>query len=492
MAQGQIKKGFFFYFGLFVLLLISVFFVCLVIMMFNPGQTLLWMKYFTGNEKFLVSKTTDTQTTIDWANVGSLKINCGYAKVSVQRNSEFNEDGLYIINEAKGFAGAKSVAEFDYNVYYEGNALVVDIVEPNGFLFLSKNIEVILHATVEGSTNFQNLKLEVNTTDGDIDLGGTRWNQGEEVRLSSIKASSTKGDVCINEKMNTSSLTAFSLSSNEGKLYSLKEITYDGSKTGKGFTANCDVTLKTIKGEISYDAISAGASEVSIDCKKGSFSADWVSVSSLNVRCVQGNYKIGKVYGNLDFENSEDTIIAPNIVVDYVSGNFDLSTNDTNIQAEPDIDIGEVGGTVFVLADRGTVNIMKADGRIDILGEKSLAVDIKVAESNSQDKSIIINSGSIRIGFLGEVSGSTLLESKAGKIVVNVTSVASFTSNAFLNDLEGTTRVDGSKIFVSHGLIEGETKNPLQVRGSSASSGSMQIKTNSTINYNLVDKADLE
>ena len=43
MGQGQIKKGFFFYFGLFVLALVAVFMVCLVIMMFNPGKTVLWM-----------------------------------------------------------------------------------------------------------------------------------------------------------------------------------------------------------------------------------------------------------------------------------------------------------------------------------------------------------------------------------------------------------------------------------------------------------------
>ena len=72
MGQGQIRKGFFFYFGLFVLLLISVFLVCLVIMMFNPGKTVLWMKYFTDNNVYKYETTTDgSETPIDFSSLSS-------------------------------------------------------------------------------------------------------------------------------------------------------------------------------------------------------------------------------------------------------------------------------------------------------------------------------------------------------------------------------------------------------------------------------------
>ncbi len=82
MAQGTVKKGFFFYFGLFFLLIFAVFMVCLVIMMFNPGKTILWMQYFTSNTNQYVEKDSDGNN-INYASVNSIKINCDYAKVSV-------------------------------------------------------------------------------------------------------------------------------------------------------------------------------------------------------------------------------------------------------------------------------------------------------------------------------------------------------------------------------------------------------------------------
>ena len=89
------------------------------------------------------------------------------------------------------------------------------------------------------------------------------------------------------------------------------------------------------------------------------------------------------------------------------------------------------------------------------------------------------------------MANSTTIETDKGDIVVNVTSVGNFTSNAWVNDLEGTTRLADDKISVSHGLVEGETKNPLNVRGTSSVSGTMTIKTNSTVKYNLVTKESL-
>ena len=91
MPQGQIRKGFFFYFGLLVLLLIAVFMVCLVVLMFNPGKTVLWMQYFTGEDNIYVDKTTDeNKTAIDWTNVSKLEINCTYANVTVEKNHNKN------------------------------------------------------------------------------------------------------------------------------------------------------------------------------------------------------------------------------------------------------------------------------------------------------------------------------------------------------------------------------------------------------------------
>lgn len=488
MAQGQIKKGFFFYFGLFVLLLIAVFMVCLVIMMFNPGKTVLWMKYFTGNEKICIIKTTDeSKTPIDWGNVTNMEINCTYANVYVQRNCEYNKDGIYIVNQAKGFAIAANESKFSYDIHYEGSVLKVNVTAPEGFLYFSKKIDIILHATTQTSTNFSNLNLTIETTDGSVSVGGNELNEGEKVKLSSLSVATETGNVYINTKFDTSALKSMALKTKEGDLKSYQTVTANG-KTGKGFSANCDVVLETNKGLISYNAIDVGANNLEIICKKGNVTVDTITASTVDVRCVQGNYRFGNIYGNLSFENSEDIMIAPNIVVGYVSGNFDLSTNSTNVSAEPDVDITKVGGTVFILADNGTIDILEAQGIVNIRGEKGLSVNIKISEDNTSIKKIALNSGTLKIGYLGYVAGNSILETNKGKIIINFTSLPSFQSTAKLNDNSNTMLEDG-KITISHGLVTGGTKNPLTVTGlSTTSNGQIEIKTNASLSYNLLDK----
>ena len=111
MAQGQIRKGFFFYFGLFVLALIAVFLICLVIMMFNPGSTVLWMQYFTSNSTVAITETTDgTAMPIKLETISSIDIECSYANVVVQRNNTYDDDAIYVVNKAKGFTSKMVVS----------------------------------------------------------------------------------------------------------------------------------------------------------------------------------------------------------------------------------------------------------------------------------------------------------------------------------------------------------------------------------------------
>ena len=169
---GQIRKGFFFYFGLFVLLLVAVFLVCLVVMIFNPNKTVLWMQYFTDNTSYHINKTTDTKEDIDWLNIEHLEINCTYANVIVERdnNAQYPKTEMIVKNNAKGFTAASTAVPFAVSVEFEESSegfkkLVVNITEPAGFLFFSKNITVVLHASSvdEKLDNFSKLNLVVNT-----------------------------------------------------------------------------------------------------------------------------------------------------------------------------------------------------------------------------------------------------------------------------------------------------------------------------------------
>ena len=137
------------------------------------------------------------------------------------------------------------------------------------------------------------------------------------------------------------------------------------------------------------------------------------------------------------------------------------------------------------------MKISEANGTIDVNSEGSLVININIGENNASTKRIVNKSGSTTIGYISSVMGTNSIFSDKGKVIINVTNVASFTADAFVNDEEGTTRVEDKKISVNYGLAEGETKNPLNVRGTSASSGSITIKTNGSISYNLVLKETL-
>lgn len=487
MPQGQIRKGFFFYFGLLVLLLIAVFMVCLVIMMFNPGKTVLWMQYFTGEDHIYVEKTTDdSKTAIDWANVSKLEINCTYANVTVEKNhtKNYNKDSLYIKNYAKGFVAASDAVAFDYNVYYEGTTLKVDVTEPNGFLYLSKDIEIILHITQNSSANFSNMDLTVNTTKGQVDLGNN-VKSGELVKLKSAKVSTQSGNIYVSNNLDTDSLQALDLETVEGQISAMKTVSYSG-KTGKGLRVNCDAKFSTNKGNIVMDAVDCGSHNLGISCKKGNVSIDYISATDVEVACVQGNYKFGEVYANLDYTNSEDSMIAPNIVAQLVNGNLRITKDGFRGVAEPNINVKKVNGEISVHADKGELKIGEANGTIDVNSEGSLAINIEIGENNSATKRIVNKSGSTTIGYLGSVLGTNTIFSDKGKVTINITSVANFNADAFVNDESGTTRVDDKKISVSLGLAEGETRNPLNVRGTSGTTGAITIKTNGSISYNLV------
>lgn len=492
MPQGHIRKGFFFYFGLFVLLLIAIFMICLVIMMFNPGKTVLWMQYFTPNRDTrsqYIDQTTDNSQNIDWESVTNLEINCSYAKVVVDKNNSQISDGLYILNNARGFSLAADVVPFDYQVYYEGSTLKVDVTEPTGFFYLSKDIQVILHTSADSSFNFSNLNLTINTTSGDVNVGGSAAATVADVRLNKLNVSTDDANIIISNKFDSSSLTELNLETVSGRMYSTNDV-QAGDVILRGFETNCNTTLKTNKGTIAFEAINVGNNELSISCKSGNIAADYIYAKNTSVACVQGNYKFGKVYGNLNYSNSEDSIIAPNLVADYISGNFILTTIG-NANAEPSISIDKIDGDISLLADKGDIYVGEANGGINITSESNLKVNITVGENNNAVKRVITKNGNITLGFLGAVGNTVNIETESAKIVVNVTSVANFISTAWVNDLEGTTLVSDDKISISHGLIEGETKNPLNVRGTSAVSGTMTIKTNSSIDYNLVLKDSL-
>lgn len=518
---GQIKKGFFFYFGLFVLLLITIFFICLVIMIFNPGKTLLWMQYFSSSSYIKLDTTTDTnQADINWSLITDLDIECGYADVIVEKNvdKDMKEDGVYIYNGAKGFSGASSAVQFGYEVYYTGpTRLKVIVTEPSGFLYFSKEFRIVVHASsVEDLTNthpinFANMNLTVTTREGNVQIGGVSAKQAKPVGLKSLNVETESGNILttdmfdantlveksnLGESASTEAKRAFDLRTDSGKISSAKSIEYAG-KSGTGLALNVESCFITDKGEIEFGILATSwKKDIVLTCKSGSVEIAFLNAAKTRcVNCVQGNYLFDYVEGGLFFE-SEDSIISPNVRVKYLDGDFFLSEN-KELGGKPDVELFEVTGDVSMLVDNGSLTVLKAHKNVIVDSKDNLKVNIVMAETASGNINIVNKSGDVNLGFMGVVPETVDITTDSGNVRIRITKNAVFVANSWVNNQaedDERTRVDTEKIEVNIGdeMTENNPlKNPLTVPPATTDArGKIEIVTNAKIFFTLVPISD--
>ncbi len=507
MAQGSIRKGFFFYFGLFVLLLVTVFLICLVIMMFNPGKTVLWMKYFSSDKVIQVSKTTDnTEMNINYENLTDVTIKCGFANVTVQRNNEYKADGIYIRNKSKGFAGAKNYSAFSYKATLDGTKLTLDVSEPNGFLYFSKDIEIIVNDCVaQNGWNLGSIGLTVEADgDSDIYLGGTTIKNEEAVSLRFAKLTTDKGNITLGQRFNTSSISDVINPNSEEDNFGIRLYTGSGSikasntvagglKTGSGIYASKAVSLGTTKGRINLDILSIGNNKVEIRCKKGTVAIDDIYASEVSVsNCVNGNFRFKNVNSDMTFAQSQDSIISPIISIEHITGEFRLVANTHKTDA-PIVNIKNIDKKLSVTAGKGSVTVSNANGEVDVRSLTSMAVKITVAKNNSNKIRIENNKGKTYLKFLGVVSSEAVISSNKGNIDIDFTKNANFSANCLVKD-SATTPLAKKYVHVNLGkdevsYEEYDAKTGVITFGGETNKGSIKIDTNDDVYFNLVKVA---
>ena len=119
MADNKVKRGFFFYLLMFILLIVAFVGICMTIMLFNPGKDVLGFCYYKNNINQKITVTTDeseTEIKIDEKNYSEINIDAGAANVILQNNTDYKENGIYMVNQSKGFAKSENKVEFSYSV----------------------------------------------------------------------------------------------------------------------------------------------------------------------------------------------------------------------------------------------------------------------------------------------------------------------------------------------------------------------------------------
>lgn len=489
MAQGTVRKGFFFYFGLFILLLFSIFMVCLVVMMFNPGATVLWMKYFTSSSVSYVEKTSDNQT-LSYSTITDLTINCNYANVSVLANNEpeyANGDGIYVINKAKGFAVANGAKDFGYTIKKEGTEYILDLTEPSGFLFFSKDVQIVLNAHA-GSWDLSKLNLTINGKDDcDVYLGGTSAIDEKDVSLASANIETETGDIIFNKKFITTSVKATSsFVSNSGKIESI------GNQMNFG---GADITFGTNSGRLNLESLNVGTKELYLKNKKGSIAVDQITADIVNINCSQGNFRFKKVVGDVSFGDSIDTIISPVIDIDEIQGDFYLDALRYE-NSSPTIKIAKVSGDLVVYSTKGSLNAKQISGIVDIQskndnGKGNMSVDIVIENNNISNIYVVNQTGNVKVGFKGSISNNVELKTLTSKIDVYFTSVAKFNARARNNEDTEDLAEDKIKISIADsGIYTFEKKSDIFVNGTGGGNGNIAIFSNGQVSYNLVESVE--
>lgn len=481
MAQGGIRKGFFFYFGLFVLLLIAIFLIILVVLLFNPGKTILWMQYFTANDTYQITKTTDeSETPIDFTTLKRIEVDCSIADVTIQRHENINKDCIQIVNNAKGFATSSQARQFKYDVLLNDGVLTIDVIEPVGFLYLSDDISITINiaykinnGVVTTSGNYSNIDFQINTTSGNVFLGSTTPGS-HTVSPKSITAETSSGNIYVNTNTEIAGATSVSFSTDNGSMIA----------TGlNGISLNSgNIRLKTNKGSIEYDTVkTSGEGKISIINDKGSVVINNLTASNIEVNCYEGNYKIGKVQGNLSFTPSEDKLMSPNVRITEINGDFSMSSSN---DANPDVIIGKLNGKANIAGISGWVQIDEMNGLVNAtMKDGNLHVNF-VDNATYAEDTIQTENANVIIGFKGALNHIMNITSNKGKITFNVTNKGVFTSTAYQKDNQSQYLSD-DKITVNIGY-EG-TKNPLIINQESSSRATITIYTNSNVEYNLKD-----
>ncbi len=507
MAQEGIKKGFFFYFGLFVLFLIAVFLIICVIMIFNPGKTILWMQYFTSSSAKNVTETTDTGEAINFDTISRIEVDCSYADVQVKIDGDIGESCVRIENNAKGFATAEQARPFSYSVVNENGTLKIAVTEPVGFIYFSNDISITINIDSNyfngeffPKYSFDNMAFNIKTTDGNITFGSVGF-ESQPFAPASITAKTTGGSIYLSENMKFNNLSQISLETDNG------DIRTQGNNLGEDLSGievtDADVNLTTKTGDISLDLVKINTSgTLKIANDNGNVTISKLDVPNRNITSsnqgdkesygiqmdsYEGNYYIDTIIGDLSFSPSEDILGSPNIRIGTITGDMLVSSS---IDANPDVTIETMNGNIYSFGTNGNyiINNMNGSANIDI---ESGSVDIKFVEQTNKGTDVITStSGAITIGFKGPINHTMTVTSDSANINFNFLNNVDFVANAYVNDGandQSNEMVNDDKITVNIGNYHGD-KNPVLVDNSETShTADIIVYTNANIAYTVVD-----
>ena len=407
--KGKVRKGFFFYLAMFLIMIFAFFMVCVCIMLFNPGKSVFGFQYYSLKSTTVVTKTTDesaSELKLDEDSYSQIEINSNGAGVEISNNTDYEgKNGIVIVANATGFIKTPNYKDFTYSVVKDGDKIKVDLDYTEGFLKTSSNFKVVVHlGSIENFENFKNTKFVINSSNGNVNIGGkTSSGYTRDIPVGSLDVDAGKGSISFSEHadntfkdvlLKTEGGTVDTLSLDEFKTVNPVDITAGNGK----------IKIKKIKENLNVN-LNGGIVEIEELAK------NFDLVGSSNI------ISIKKVSGDLNLGVESGGMKGCRISVDEVAGSVNLPNGE-----DSSITIKKVGGEGFINTSSGNVSVGTNEslvaGGIQIT---TVSGDIE-AYFDGTNKAVLIGTekGNVNVHFPNAISGTCDITAEEGNVTVEL------------------------------------------------------------------------
>ncbi len=466
---GKMKKGFATYLLILFIALVASFMIWVTIMLFSPFKSYLGIQYFAyQTETYAYNETgAADDEKLDFSTLKEIKINCDYANVTVERYLNVDNHAIKFTNKTQGFANDAQDVSFFYEISFEDDAkniLNVDVHEPEGFLYLNKNLTISILVPADAEYALQNTKIDITNASGSINIG----NRGELVTTGS----------------NIIDINSLSIKTNSGKITLFPYVDKNFNdifikSNGKVEIKNDIVVSNNLEiysdgGDLDFGAIDFqnSSAEAVLDLGNAKISATIIK-GNINLAIKSGYVEFDKVEGNISSNNANAQMEAANIDIKEVTGVVSLPFANNSLIF---IDTMKEGSEFYAKTTSGSIKINKAYGMV-YAEATSGNVEVYTFFNDIQVKT---KSGKINVTFDNSTIANELsFFTETGKINLNVKSNLAFVLAVYKPEgglKEGNVFVEG---------VDNVT-NPLTINGGT---NKIVVYSNGEVNINLLDIA---
>lgn len=413
MPKGdKVRKGFFFYVMMLLLFIIAIFLILVVIMIFNPGKTILGLKYFsaTGTERIdSFGYEGGTKYDIDLSARTDIYISGNNIDFGIEVDQNVEKVTLEIENYQTGFATSDQSTVFKHtssvgiNSLPSKNVIEINFANPEGFLYFNSHCYV--RVLVPESATFNPLNtLNVSCGAGSINLGNAT-EEGIAMDVNYLNLSTTTGSIQIGKNFD-STYSSLSVTCEGGSFSTFQENMNFVDGGVLALSGNGSFKFGNIAPEDKTSSFT-----IQNNIASGSFSAGEVK-ADMSLRTTNATINIASYIGNLESNNLVNETNGMNLTIGTAEGEISLPfANNSNItisNAEKcdifinsnnaHINIDNVGSTSWIEAEAGSINVSLSSqfGNIFVLSETA---PINVTGNQNLNANLAVTSISGAVNF---------------------------------------------------------------------------------------------